>query len=122
MRIRIQRFDNQKIQKFTTAKLFYFFIKNFNLLFLRPQEMTSKLQENSYLSKDNIQHFKLEISLVLFLPSWIRIQPIKMNADPDPEHCSGKCSFYLVCVELHGGQSERIPVVLPPIPRRRKKI
>ncbi len=32
----------------------------------------------------------------LFLPTWIRIQPAKINADPDPQHCFYVCTHFLI--------------------------
>jgi hypothetical protein len=48
---------------------------------------TSKLQHNLHPSKENIQHFNMKflnlfLILWVFLPSWIRNQPTKINADP----------------------------------------
>jgi hypothetical protein len=100
MRIRIQfqiqDFDDQKIKKIYSWK----FINNFlikNLLIPRPPKRTSKLQEKpSTLKREHpaLQNMKILYLLFIFcgsyLPSWIRIQRVKLmriHADPDPQPC-----------------------------------
>jgi hypothetical protein len=69
-RIRIQGFDDQKNEK--KCFFYIFFIKNLNLLILRPSYRTSKLQEKpSALKRDHpaLQKMKL-INCFLFIGSF----------------------------------------------------
>ncbi len=51
--------------------------------------MTSKLKEKDNIKREHpaLQNLIFLHFCVKFLPSWIRIQPTKMNVDPDPEKC-----------------------------------
>jgi hypothetical protein len=58
--IRVQGFDDQKLENIYSAIFFshIFWIKNSHLLIPGLHKKTSKLQESLQPSKENIQHFK----------------------------------------------------------------
>jgi hypothetical protein len=73
--------------KFITV--FYFLLIS---IYLSPglPYRTSKQQEmSSSLKREHpaLQNIKFLHVCGSVLPSWIRIQPTKKNADPDPHHC-----------------------------------
>jgi hypothetical protein len=78
-----QYFYDQKLLNFYSWKKDKFFKNPIAMLF---EGLHIKLP-----SSENVQHLKHEISSRFsyfcgkFLPSWIRIQPAKINADPDPQ-------------------------------------
>jgi hypothetical protein len=80
-----------------TARTCYIYIKNCNLFIPRPPWRTSNQQENpSALNRENTALQNMTNFLAYFCPPGsgssfpmrIRIQPTKMNADPDPQHGS----------------------------------
>jgi hypothetical protein len=79
-----------------SGQLAIFLIKNCNLVIPKPQEGTHKVQEKpSALKKEHpaLQNMKILYFFYIcrsFLPSWFRIQQLKLmriNADPDPHPC-----------------------------------
>ncbi len=90
IRIQIQGFYDQKYKKYLQLKFFiYFLIKNCYLLILifHFHKISPSYRRILQPSKKNIQHFKTWnfstfIVLWVILPSWIRIQPNKIIADP----------------------------------------
>ena len=74
-RFRILDFDNKKLGKFLT-KFKFFKSKIAIFLFLGLHKGHATTGET----------FRPQFH-VSFLPSWNRIQPTKIKADPDPQHC-----------------------------------
>jgi hypothetical protein len=93
IRIQIQGFGDQKFKKkLQLQKILRLYIKNCYLLIPRPPFRTAKLQEKPLALKRKhpaLQKMKffLFFSFGSYLPSRIRIQWTKINADLDPKHC-----------------------------------
>jgi hypothetical protein len=95
------RFDDLKLKKTYSCNLIsIFLIKNFNLLIPRPPQRTPKLQEKPSALKREQPELKIMKILDFtyfsgsFLPSWIRIQQLKLmriHADPDTDPDQKPC-------------------------------
>jgi hypothetical protein len=78
--IRIQGFDDQKLEKIYSLKNSIFLIKNYNLPITRPLERTSKLQKKPSAFKrehpalQNMKFLNFFLHLWVILPSWIWIR------------------------------------------------
>jgi hypothetical protein len=74
-------------------------------------------------SKDNIQHFKLEISLFWVIFSLLDPDPaFNMNADPDPQNCTEKRFFTLYASNCMAGSRRGSPLYCHPSLKEEKNI
>jgi hypothetical protein len=92
-------FGNKKLsKKILWMQKSHFYIKNCNIFILMPPRRTLKLENNSLVSKENIQHFKTcnfftSFFLKLFLPVRIRIRNTASGA-------SGQILFHLKRIRI----------------------
>jgi hypothetical protein len=85
IRIQIQDFDDQKLEKNLLQKKYIFLIKNCNLLIPRPPKRTSRLQDKSLSpQKRTSGTLKLEFSSLFWVILALLDPDPDPYADPDP--------------------------------------
>ncbi len=104
MRIRIQGFDDQKFTKIYSWKNQFFFVQK--LQFTYPETFIKDVQATGEPFSLKRWHPALQNKKFLnffhffgsLLPSWIRIQPTKINADVDTKHWTKHFIFYVFAI------------------------